>query len=134
MPRIKPFFVISSTSKDLFHADWFLLKFHVGDKLNGSLVARANIQKNGGYVIQKGLNVCRFVLDKRLCYLATCGGSVSPPWRISSRSARANTPLIFSKHFLAPIQPRLRLRFITTRLDLCSLLPHTIQSSIGRKD
>jgi len=89
--------------------------------------------------------------------------------------------LIFSKRFLAPIQPRLRLRFIrlrqntpqlaagmngganrvearqgedglasaqfrfdtpqlaagsfiTTRLDLCSLLPHTIQSSVGRKD
>ena len=69
MQRIKPFFVISSTSKGLFQTDWFLFKFHIGDKLNGSLSTRANIQKNGGYIIQKGLNVCRFALNKRLCYL-----------------------------------------------------------------
>ena len=31
--------------------------------------SQGQISNNCGYIIQKGLNVCRFVLDKRLCYL-----------------------------------------------------------------
>ena len=39
--------------------------------------------KNGGYIIQKGLNVCRFVLNKRLCYL---------PSRLSTNQVQYDIP------------------------------------------
>ena len=43
MPRIKLFSMISSVSEGLFQAYQFLLKLHIGDKLNRCLVTNANI-------------------------------------------------------------------------------------------
>ena len=43
MCQVKVLLMISGVSEGLFQADCFLLKLHIGDKLNRCLVTNANI-------------------------------------------------------------------------------------------